>query len=177
MVSPARSMTCAPSGIATVAPTATMTPSRTTSRASSSVRPGATTIRACTNACTRGVFSRMPGGGAMDCGATAACAGMAEAVTASTSADADATRRETGRGRIGCISGSLLERRDDLGQHLTRVAEDERGLGIVVELVVDAGEAGVQATLDEQDVARLVGIENGHPEDRARAIVPRGRVH
>src|SRR5258708_4346577 len=147
-----------------------MTPSLTTRRASSNVRPGATTIRACTNACTRGVFSRMPGDGAMDCGATAACARMA--VVAAASRSADATRRDTGRGRIGCISGSLLERRDDLGQHLARVAEDERGLGIVVELVVDAGEAGVQATLDEQDVARLVGVENGHPEDRARAIVP-----
>src|SRR5690242_10715786 len=99
----------------------------------------------------------MPAGGAMVCGATAA------ATTPGTSASSTTTQSGSGKRRVGRIrtsswsrgrarpagSAVLLEGFHDLREHLAGIAEDEGRLGIVVQLVVDAGEPGVQAPLDE----------------------------
>src|SRR6185436_2442811 len=64
-----------------------------------------------------------------------------------------------------------LQLLDQLGEHALGIAEEHHRLGIVVELVVDPGEAGLEAALDDDDVARLVDVEDRHAVDRARLVV------
>src|SRR2546422_8582933 len=77
----------------------------------------------------------------------------------------------TSAGRSGGLDGG-----DQLRQGVLGVAEEHDRLGVVEQLVIDAGEAGAHAALHEHDVLRLVGVEDGHPIDRAARRVVCRRV-
>src|SRR5713101_7779294 len=67
----------------------------------------------------------------------------------------------------------LLELVHDARDRFLRVAEQHPGLRVEVELVVDAGEAGLHRALDDNDVLRLVDVEDRHAVDRARSVLAR----
>ncbi len=55
------------------------------------------------------------------------------------------------------------------------VAEEHQGFILVVQRVIDAGEAGVQAPFDHHDGARLVHIEDGYAAAPGyAAVLPTG---
>src|SRR2546428_6938335 len=61
----------------------------------------------------------------------------------------------------------LFELVHDARDGLLRVAEEHPGFRVEVELVVDAGEAGLHRTLDYDDVLGLVDVQDRHAVDRA----------
>src|SRR6185312_7962160 len=73
--------------------------------------------------------------------------------------------------RLESLDGSC-----ELVDGFLRVAEEHDGLGIFVERSVDAGETGVHAALEDDDVLRLVDVEYRHAVDRARGDVAGRRV-
>src|SRR6202008_1408759 len=54
----------------------------------------------------------------------------------------------------------LLQFRDDAADSLLRVPEEHARLRVEVEVVVDAGEARLHRALDDDDVLRLVDVED-----------------
>src|ERR1700687_3414173 len=64
----------------------------------------------------------------------------------------------------------LLQFADDASDGFLRVAEQHAGLRIEIEIVVDAGEARLHRPLDDDDVLRLIDVEDGHAVDRARLV-------
>ena len=72
-----------------------------------------------------------------------------------------------------------LERVDFLDQRRERrlrIPEEHLRLLVIEELVLDTGEAGIHAALHDDDVRRLIHVENGHSMDRAARIVAGGRI-
>ena len=65
---------------------------------------------------------------------------------------------------------------DDGADELFGVAEEHQGVVEVIERVVDAGEAGVHAALDDHDGVGLVDVEDRHAEDGAGCVGARGGV-
>jgi hypothetical protein len=74
-------------------------------------------------------------------------------------------RSATGVGRRRGSSGAL-HRREDLGQRVLRVAKDQHRLGVVEQLVLNAGESGAHRTLQEEHVLREVRADDRHAVDR-----------
>ena len=68
-----------------------------------------------------------------------------------------------------------LDRRGQCGQPVLRVGEQHPGLGVGVELVVDAGVAASHRALDDDDRLGVVDVEDRHPRHR-RAGPARRRV-
>src|SRR6185503_16694646 len=66
----------------------------------------------------------------------------------------------------------FLELGDDPADRFLRVTEQHPRLGIEIQLVVDAGEARLHRALDDDDVLRLVHVEDRHAVDRARRVLP-----
>ena len=63
-----------------------------------------------------------------------------------------------------------LDRRQHLRQRLLRVAEEQRRLGFVEQLVLDPGETGAHGALEEDDLLGVRHIQDRHAVDRrARA--------
>jgi len=73
------------------------------------------------------------------------------------------------------LSGRL-DRGYQPGQRLFGVTEQHDGPGIVEQLVLDAGKAWTHRSLEEDHIARLVGIQNQHTVDVAPRRVPGSRV-
>src|SRR5213594_2507037 len=67
----------------------------------------------------------------------------------------------------------LLELVHDAGDRFLRVAEQHPGLRVEVELIVDAGEAGLHRAFDDDDVLSLVDVQDRHPVDRTRRVLAR----
>src|SRR5260370_725664 len=65
---------------------------------------------------------------------------------------------------------------DDVAYEVFGVAEEHQGLIQVVQRVVDAGEAGGHAALDDHDGAGFVDVQDGHAEDGAAGIGARGGI-
>src|SRR4030095_14337108 len=61
-----------------------------------------------------------------------------------------------------------LQRGQEVVHALLGVAEQHHRLRVVVELVLDAREAGVHAPLEDDDGLPAVDLEDGHPVERAR---------
>src|SRR6516225_4249922 len=55
----------------------------------------------------------------------------------------------------------------ELGHRILRIAEEHHGLRVLVQRVVDAGKPGVHAALEDDDIFRLVDVQNGHAVDGA----------
>src|SRR6266566_4165122 len=68
-------------------------------------------------------------------------------------------------------SSDLAELRGDLCHGELRVAEQHRGLRVVVELVFDAGETWVHRALDDDHRAAVRDLEDRHPVDRRGGCV------
>src|ERR1019366_653184 len=65
---------------------------------------------------------------------------------------------------------------DNAGDKSLGVTEKHERFVQVVERIVDAGETGVHAALDDHDDAGFIHIENGHAIDRAGRIGAGGGV-
>src|SRR6266571_4046930 len=65
---------------------------------------------------------------------------------------------------------------DELVDRLLGVPEQHHGLGLVVEVVLDPGEARVHAALEDDDVLRLVHVQDRHAVDGAGLVFARCRV-
>src|SRR5713101_1891514 len=65
---------------------------------------------------------------------------------------------------------------DDVADEILGVAEEHQRLVEVVQRVVDAGEAGGHAALDDHDGAGFVDVDDGHAEDGAARIGARGGI-
>ncbi len=75
-----------------------------------------------------------------------------------------------------CGNRLFLQRLHDARQHRLGVAEEHQRVVGEEQLVLDAGEPGVHAALDDEDRLGLVGVDDRHAVDRARFVVPGGRV-
>src|SRR5260370_32535472 len=94
--------------------------------------------------------------------------------------DAASPAREITRknARIDLISHTQLlmvavasaEFADYVAYEIFGVAEEHEGLVEVIQRVVDAGEAGGHAALDDHDGARFVHVQDGHAEDGAGGV-------
>ena len=93
-----------------------------------------------------------------------------------------AQRGHDGAGEPALRSGTarglpqLLDRCEHGGHGLLRVAEQQRGVLVVEERVVDAGEAGVHRALEHDHLPGLVHVEDRHAVDRGVLDIARGRV-
>ena len=70
-------------------------------------------------------------------------------------------------------AGELL---DDFADEFFRVAEEHQGVVEVVERIIDSGEAGGHAALDDHHGAGLVHVDDGHAVDGAGLIGARGGI-
>src|SRR6185295_11672213 len=70
----------------------------------------------------------------------------------------------------------VLDRRHQAGQGSLGVSEEHRRLGIVEQLVLDAGESRVHAALEHDDAVGLVHVQDRHSVDRAALVRAGGRV-
>src|SRR4051812_26855625 len=104
---------------------------------------------------------------------------MDAAVSGSRSSSAPALRRNericarlssSGFGVTVARLSALLQLRHDAADGLLRIAEQHSGLWVEVQIVVDAREAGLHRALDDDDVLRLVDVEDRHAVD-GRALV------
>src|SRR5438045_2379078 len=66
--------------------------------------------------------------------------------------------------------------RNELGDADLRVAEQHHAFLVVVQLVVDAGEARPHAALEDDDGFRAIHFENRHAVKRAALVGSRGGV-
>src|ERR1035441_3801347 len=79
-----------------------------------------------------------------------------------------------------CVQLYIHSRRQflqDLGDECLGIAEQHQGLIHVIQIVVDAGEAGIHGALDHHDGVGLVDVQNRHAENRARFIGARSEEH
>src|ERR1022692_3514216 len=70
-----------------------------------------------------------------------------------------------------CVQLCIHSRRqflEDLGDKCLGVAEQHQGLIHVIQIVVDAGEAGIHGALDHHHGVGLVDVEDRHAENRRR---------
>src|SRR6266478_6779112 len=65
---------------------------------------------------------------------------------------------------------------DDVAYEILGVAEEHQRVVQVIQRVVDAGEAGGHAALDDHDGARFVYVQDGHAEDGAGGVGARGGI-
>src|SRR5579862_1347192 len=77
---------------------------------------------------------------------------------------------------LSSLSVSAAQLPHNRSYKLLCVTEQHQRVVEVVERIVNAGEAGVHAALDDHDGMGFVDVEDGHAEDRARFVGAGGRV-
>src|ERR1700735_2810550 len=77
---------------------------------------------------------------------------------------------------LAVVTAAAGEFADDVADEIFGVAEEHQSFVEIVERVVDAGETGSHAALDDHDGARFVDVENGHAVDGAGGVGARGGI-
>src|SRR6266436_4831305 len=85
--------------------------------------------------------------------------------------------RGVGGARLGLVVAVAAgEFADDVAYEILGVAEEHQRVVQVIQRVVDAGEAGGHAALDDHDGARFVDVQDGHAEDGAGGVGAGGGI-